>query len=89
MSSSEFSRICRELYAINETVNIEADKNYIKFYVNNENIGGGFTLEANDSDNTDLQCKIETDSVVNLAFALRYLNIYFHIYHLQALNHKC
>ena len=41
----------RELYVINETVNIEADKNYIKFYVNNENIGGGFTLEANDSDN--------------------------------------
>ncbi len=76
MSSSEFSRICRELYAINETVNIEADKNYIKFYVNNENIGGGFTLESNDSENADLQCKIETDSVVNLAFALRYLNMF-------------
>ena len=66
----------RELYVINETVNIEADKNYIKFYVNNENIGGGFTLEANDSDNTDLQCRIETNSVVNLAFALRYLNMF-------------
>ena len=57
MSSSEFSRICRELSSINETVNIEADKNYIKFYVNNENICGGFTLEANDSDNIDLKCK--------------------------------
>jgi proliferating cell nuclear antigen len=76
MSSSEFSRICRELYAINETVNIEADKNYIKFYVNNENIGGGFTLESNDSDSSDLQCKIETETVVNLAFALRYLNMF-------------
>ena len=76
MSSSEFSRICRELYAINETVNIEADKDYIKFYVNNESIGGGFTLESNDSENPDLYCKIETDSVVNLAFALRYLNMF-------------
>ena len=76
MSSSEFSRICRELYSINETVNIEADKNYIKFYVNNENIGGGCTLQSNDSDNVDLQCKIETDSVVNLAFSLRYLNMF-------------
>ena len=76
MSSSEFSRICRELYSINETVNIEVDKNFIKFYVNNENIGGGFTLESNDSENSDLQCKIETDSVVNLAFALRYLNMF-------------
>ena len=77
MSSSEFSRICRELYAINETVNIEVDKNYIKFYVNNESIGGGFTLESNDSENEDLQCKIETEgNVINLAFALRYLNMF-------------
>ena len=77
MSSSEFSRICRELYAINETVNIEVDKNYIKFYVNNENIGGGFTLEANDSESEDLQCKIETEgNNINLAFALRYLNMF-------------
>ena len=76
MLKNNFFWICRELYVINETVNIEADKNYIKFYVNNENIGGGFTLEANDSDNTDLQCRIETNSVVNLAFALRYLNMF-------------
>ena len=76
MSSSEFSRICRELYAINETVNIEADQTCVKFYVNNENIGGGFTLEANESDNPELQCKIETDTNVNLAFALRYLNMF-------------
>ena len=76
MSSSEFARICRELYSINETVNIEADQNYIKFSVNNENIGGGFTLQTNDSDNPEMQCKIETDTNVNLAFALRYLNMF-------------
>ena len=51
MLQNVFFWIWRELYVINKTVNIEADKNYIKFYVNNENIGGGFTLEANDSDN--------------------------------------
>ena len=76
MSSSEFSRICKELYAINETVNIEADNNFIKFYVNNETIGGGITFERNDSDDPELYCKIETDSNVNLAFALRYLNMF-------------
>jgi len=76
LSSSEFSKICKELYAINETVNIEVDKKFIKFYVNNETIGGGFTLESNDSDDTELQCKIETDETVNLAFALRYLNMF-------------
>lgn len=76
MSSTEFTRICRELYAINETVNIEAEKNYIKFFVNNETIGGGFTIEANDSSNLDEQCIIKTDNNVNLAFALRYLNMF-------------
>ena len=76
MSSSEFSRICKELYAINETVNIEADKNYFRFYVNNASVGGGFTFESNDSENIELQCKIETDNAVNLAFALRYLNMF-------------
>ena len=77
MSSSEFSRICKELYIINETVNIEANKNYIKFYTYNENtnIQGSFTLQSNDSENVELQCKIEIDSVVNLSFALSYLNI--------------
>ena len=55
LSSGEFSKICRELYSINETVNIEIRKSYIKFYVNNENIGGGFTLEPNDSEDVDKQ----------------------------------
>ncbi len=65
MLQNVFFWIWRELYVINETVNIEADKNYIKFYVNNENIGGGFTLGANNSDDTDLQFRIEISSVVN------------------------
>ena len=29
MSSSEFTRICRELYSLNETVNIETTKELI------------------------------------------------------------
>ena len=67
--------MCRELYSINETVNIEVCKNYIKLYVNNETIGGGFTLEPNDSDDVDKQCIIKSDNLLNLAFALRYLNM--------------
>ncbi len=47
--------MCRELYSINETVNIELCKNYIKLYVNNETIGGGFTLEPNDFEDIDKQ----------------------------------
>ena len=67
--------MCRELYSINKTVNIELCKNYIKLYVNNETIGGGFTLEPNDSEDVDKQCIIKSDHLLNLAFAPRYLNM--------------
>ena len=75
-SSSEFTRICRELYSLNETVNIETSKNSIKFSVNSENVGGSIKIEENDSNNTDEQCIIQVDETVNLAFALRYLNMF-------------
>jgi proliferating cell nuclear antigen len=76
LSSLEFGKICRELNSINETVNIEISKSYVKFYVNNESIGGGFTLEPNDSEDADKQCIIKNDDTLNLAFALRYLNMF-------------
>ena len=76
MSSSEFTRICRELYSLNETVNIETTKNSIKFAVTGENVGGAIKIEANDSSNLDEQTEIKVEETVNLAFALRYLNMF-------------
>ena len=76
LSSSEFTRICRELYSLNETVNIETSKNSIKFSVNSENVGGSIKIEENDSNNHDEQCFIQVEESVNLAFALRYLNMF-------------
>jgi proliferating cell nuclear antigen len=77
MSSGEFTRICRELYSLNETVNIETTKNVIKFGVNSESVGGMIKIEENDSDNLDEQTLINVeDEGVNLAFALRYLNMF-------------
>ena len=76
MSSSEFARITRELYAINETVQIVADKNSVKFSVANETIGGGFTYEPNDSDSLEQKVTITSDTTVDLSFALRYLTMF-------------
>ena len=77
MSSGEFTRICRELYSLNETVNIETTKNVIKFGVNSESVGGMIKIEENDSDNLDEQTLINVeDEGVNLVFALRYLNMF-------------
>ena len=76
MSSSEFARITRELNAISETVQIVVDKNFVKFSVANETIGGGFTYEPNDSDSLEQKLVITSDSKVDLAFALRYLTMF-------------
>lgn len=76
MSSVEFTRICRELYSLNETVNIETTKTSIKFSVSSEAVGGSIKIENNDSANLEEQTVIDVEESVNLAFALRYLNLF-------------
>ena len=41
-----------------------------------ENVGGSIKIEANDSANLDEQTEIKVEEGVNLAFALRYLNMF-------------
>ncbi len=76
MSSSEFTRICRELYQLAETVIIETTKNSIKFPVNSEFVGGTIKIDSNESGERDELTMINVDEPVNLAFALRYLNMF-------------
>lgn len=76
MNSSEFTRICRELYSLNETVMIETSKGTVKFTVQGESVGGSITIEENDSSQSEDQTFIKIDESVNLAFALRYLNMF-------------
>jgi proliferating cell nuclear antigen len=77
MSSAEFTRICRELYQLSETVVIETNKNYIKFSVQGEVVGGAIKIDANDSGNSSTDnTYIQVEENVNLAFALRYLNMF-------------
>ena len=73
MSSSEFRNICKNLYAIDDRVIIEINKNYIKFYVDEEDIKGGFTLESNNSNELDNQCIIRNDRLIKLNYNLKYL----------------
>ncbi len=76
MSSSEFTRICRELYQLAETVIIETNKSYIKFSVSSEVVGGSIKIDANESGEKDEMTVFNVDEPVNLAFALRYLNMF-------------
>lgn len=60
MSSSEFTRICRELYQLSETVMIETNKNFIKFTVAGETVGGTIKIDANDS------CEKDEMTIINV-----------------------
>ena len=42
MPSIEFSKVCKELYSINEKVNIEVNEDYIKFYIKDDKLDGAF-----------------------------------------------
>lgn len=76
MSSNEFNRITKELYALSETVNIETNKNSISFSVNSEMVNGNIKIDANDSNSQDEMTIVKVEEPVNLAFALRYLNMF-------------
>jgi proliferating cell nuclear antigen len=75
-SSNEFTRICRELYQLSETVTVETNKSYIKFSVSGDSVGGSIRIDSNNSDEVDENTVIHVDEPVNLAFALRYLNMF-------------
>ena len=76
LPSNEFSRICKELKAISDRVDIGVNQTCIKFYVDKENIKGGITLNNNDSDDIELQSKTITNTNINYEYLLEYLNIF-------------
>jgi len=75
MSSAEFSKVCKNLLSMDELVNIKINENYVRFNIQNENFVGGFFFEENNSDDPQLQFKIESENDVDLVFALSYLNL--------------
>jgi proliferating cell nuclear antigen len=76
MSSNEFNRIMKELYALSETVSIETSKNSVIFSVASEQINGSIKIDSNETNTQEELTVIKVDEPVNLAFALRYLNMF-------------
>jgi proliferating cell nuclear antigen len=76
MSSNEFNRITKELYGLSETVNIETNKSYINFSISTETVTGNIKIDANDSNSQEDMTLVKVEDPVNLAFALRYLNMF-------------
>lgn len=76
LGSSEFNRITKELFQLSETVNIETNQSYVAFSVASESVNGSIKINAFDSGNSDESTQVKVEEPVNLAFALRYLNMF-------------
>ncbi|CAL3964222.1 unnamed protein product [Diplocarpon coronariae] len=74
MPSSEFSRICRDLMALSESVSIEASKDGVKFSCTGDIGNGAVTLRSHSNvDKPELNVEIELTEPVSLTFSLKYL----------------
>ncbi|KAJ5032609.1 uncharacterized protein L3040_009206 [Drepanopeziza brunnea f. sp. 'multigermtubi'] len=74
MPSSEFSRICRDLMALSESVAIEASKDGVKFSCSGDIGNGAVTLRSHTNiDKPDMNVEIELTEPVSLTFSLKYL----------------
>lgn len=71
MNSFDFTKLCRELHQLSETVTIEASLTYVKFSIDGE-VGNG-TIQIQTNQDTGKENKQEK---VCLSFALRYLNMF-------------
>ena len=65
INSNEFSRICKELFSLSETVQVATSQDFVQFSVEGEVGSGSVKLGKNDSDNKDEQTTLEVTEAVN------------------------
>lgn len=76
LNSGEFSKICKELFSLSETVQVTTNPEYVQFSVEGEVGAGSVKLCANEGDKREDQTLIEVTEAVQQQFALRYLNMF-------------
>lgn len=76
LNSGEFTRMCRELYQVAETVTIEASENTVSFSVEGDMGKGKIVLAETLGEKAEDKTAIEVKEPVKLSFALRYLNMF-------------
>jgi proliferating cell nuclear antigen len=76
INASEFSKICRELYSLNETLTIATTKQFVQFSVESEAGSGSIKLGQNDAGSVDERTTLEVSEGVTQQFAIRYLDMF-------------
>jgi len=76
INSSEFTKICKELYSLNETMTITTSPEFVQFSVESEVGSGSIKIGANESGPKEEQTTLEVTDSVQQQFAIRYLNMF-------------
>ena len=76
LSATEFTKICRELFQLNETLEIKTAKDFVQFSVESDVGSGSIKLGATSGQTPEEKTNIEVTEGVTLQFALRYLNMF-------------
>lgn len=74
--SGEFSKICKELYSLNETLTVTTSPEFVQFGVESEAGSGSIKLTQHESANAEERTMLEVSEGVNQQFAIRYLNMF-------------
>lgn len=74
MNSFDFTKLCKELHQLSETVTIEASTEYVQFSIEGE-VGSGI-IKISTNDQGAAGEKESKSDKVTLSFALRYLNMF-------------
>ena len=89
INSSEFTKICKELYSLNETLTISTNPQFVTFSVESEAGSGSIKLGNNESGNADERTTLEVSEAVTQQFAIRYLNMFNKAAPLSAFTRLC
>ena len=78
MNSFDFTKLCRELHQLSETVTIEASLAFVKFSIDGEVGSGVIEIQTNGDSGVGRSAAGEGGKFdqVSLSFALRYLNMF-------------
>ena len=76
INASEFSKICKELYSLNETMTVSTSPQFVQFSVESEAGSGSIKLGQNDGGSADEKTTLEVSEAVTQQFAIRYLNMF-------------
>jgi proliferating cell nuclear antigen len=75
MNSFDFTKLCKELHQLSETVTIEASLDFVQFSIEGEVGSGVIKISTNENGATSGSERANQEKV-KLAFALRYLNMF-------------